>query len=206
MMWLPPTAVAVDHFHLVSLANQAVTEARQNLSSRSKDTAAVASTRPGRTACCSCGPVTSSPILQTRRLAEVFAADDPTGKLQAVWKAMEQLKALLRTGSLAHAAVAKEELKILVKAAGRPKTNKLYRTVCRCWNEIEVPIVTGATTPKWKPTTPTSNTPKGLVDSPSGRTTTTNREEPFRFEEAAALPPGRINLGRPAAYQVRSLR
>uniref|UniRef100_UPI0019699BA2 transposase n=1 Tax=Arthrobacter celericrescens TaxID=2320851 RepID=UPI0019699BA2 len=31
-MWLPRTAVAVDHFHLVSLANQAVTEARQNLS------------------------------------------------------------------------------------------------------------------------------------------------------------------------------
>lgn len=27
-MWLPRTAVAVDHFHLVSLANQALTEAR----------------------------------------------------------------------------------------------------------------------------------------------------------------------------------
>jgi transposase len=31
-MWLPRTAVPVDHFHLVSLANQAMTEARQNLS------------------------------------------------------------------------------------------------------------------------------------------------------------------------------
>lgn len=31
-MWLPRTAVAVDQFHLVSLANHAVTEARQNLS------------------------------------------------------------------------------------------------------------------------------------------------------------------------------
>ncbi|WP_245934429.1 transposase [Arthrobacter psychrolactophilus] len=31
-MWLPRTAVAVDHFHLVSLANQAVTEVRQQLS------------------------------------------------------------------------------------------------------------------------------------------------------------------------------
>ncbi|WP_425863800.1 transposase [Arthrobacter sp. TWP1-1] len=28
-MWLPRTAVAVDHFHLVSLANQAETEVRQ---------------------------------------------------------------------------------------------------------------------------------------------------------------------------------
>jgi hypothetical protein len=31
-MWLPRTAVAVDHFHLISLANQAMTETRQNLS------------------------------------------------------------------------------------------------------------------------------------------------------------------------------
>ena len=44
--------------------------------------------------------------------------------------------------------MAKEELKILVEAAGRPETNKLYRTVCRWWNEIEVLIVTGATTGK----------------------------------------------------------
>ncbi|WP_426997340.1 transposase [Pseudarthrobacter sp. N5] len=35
-MWLPRTAVAVDHFHLVSLANQAMTEARQNLSQQVK--------------------------------------------------------------------------------------------------------------------------------------------------------------------------
>jgi hypothetical protein len=34
----------------------------------------------------------------SHRLAEVFAADDPTGKLQAVWKVKEQLRALLRTG------------------------------------------------------------------------------------------------------------
>jgi hypothetical protein len=48
----------------------------------------------------------------------------------------------------ADAAAAKEELKILVQDAGRPETNKLYRTVCRWWNEIEVLIVTGATTGK----------------------------------------------------------
>ncbi|WP_309544312.1 hypothetical protein [Arthrobacter sp. RT-1] len=44
------------------------------------------------------------------RLAEVFAPDDPTGKLKAVWKVKEQLRALLRTDSLADAATAKEEL------------------------------------------------------------------------------------------------
>lgn len=53
-----------------------------------------------------------------------------------------------QTNSLADAADAKEELKALVAAAGRPETSKLYRTVCRWWNEIEVLIVTGATTGK----------------------------------------------------------
>jgi hypothetical protein len=42
----------------------------------------------------------------------------------------------------------KDELMALVEAAGRPETNKLYRTVCRWWTEIEVLIVTGATTGK----------------------------------------------------------
>lgn len=35
-MSLPRTAVAVDHFHLISLANQAMTETRQNLSQQVK--------------------------------------------------------------------------------------------------------------------------------------------------------------------------
>ena len=81
-------------------------------------------------------------------LADVFALDDPTGKLEAVWKVKEQLRILLRTSSLADAAAAKEDLKVLVDAAARPETNKLYRTVCRWWKEIEVLIVNGATTGK----------------------------------------------------------
>lgn len=44
--------------------------------------------------------------------------------------------------------VLKEDLKFLVQEAGRPGTNKLYRTVCGRWNEIEVPFVTDATTVK----------------------------------------------------------
>ena len=37
---------------------------------------------------------------------------------------------------------------MLVEDAGRLETNKLYRTICRWWNEMEVLIVTGATTAK----------------------------------------------------------
>jgi hypothetical protein len=38
------------------------------------------------------------PGQSTRRLGEVFATYDPTGKLQAVWTVKEQLRLLLRTG------------------------------------------------------------------------------------------------------------
>jgi transposase len=147
-MWLPRTAVAVDHFHLVSLGNQTLTEARQNLSQqvRGRRGRAVDKAWAHRMLLLRAGDTLTANA--AHRLAEVFAADDPTGKLQAVWKVKEQLRALLRTGSLADAAAAKDELKALVEAAGRPETNKLYRTVCRWWTEIEVLIVTGATTGK----------------------------------------------------------
>nr|WP_286133711.1 transposase [Arthrobacter sp. Leaf137] len=63
--------------------------------------------------------------------------------LQAVWKVKVQLSHLVYPSSLE----AKELLEELVKAAARPETNRLYRTVCR-WKETEVNIVTGATTGK----------------------------------------------------------
>lgn len=147
-MWLPRTAVAVDHFHLISLANQAMTETRQNLSQQVKGRRGRAIDkawahrmlllRGGDTLSCRAA----------LRLEEVFALDDPTGTLQAVWKVKEQLRALLRTGSLEDAAAAQSVLEDLVKAAARPETNRLYRTVCRWWKEIEVLIITGATTGK----------------------------------------------------------
>jgi transposase len=147
-MWPPRTAVAVDHFHLVSLANQAVTEARQNLSQQVKGRRGrgVDKAWAHRMLLLRAGETLTGTA--AHRLAEVFAADDATGKLQAVWKVKELVRLLLRSGSLADAATARDELKNLVEAAGRPETNKLYRTVCRWWNEIEVLIVAGATTGK----------------------------------------------------------
>lgn len=147
-MWLPRTAVAVDHFHLVSLGNQAMTEARQNLSQQVKGRRGrgVDKAWAHRMLLLRAGDTLTGSA--AHRLEEVFGADDPTGKLEAVWKVKEQLRVLLRTGSLADAAAAKEDLKTLVEAATRPETNKLYRTVCRWWEKIEVLIVSGATTGK----------------------------------------------------------
>jgi len=67
---------------------------------------------------------------------------------EAVWEVKEQLRTLLHTGSIAEATAAKTELARLVDRAGQPEARRLYRTICRWWNEIEVLIVTGATTAK----------------------------------------------------------
>lgn len=99
-MWLPRTAVSVDHFHLIQLANQALTEVRQQLSHQVRG-------RRGRAV----DPPWAHRMLLLRagdtlaenaraRLNKVFATDDPTGKLKAAWDVNEQVRVLLRTGSL----------------------------------------------------------------------------------------------------------
>lgn len=147
-MWLPRTAVSVDAFHLSMLGNAMLTEVRQRLTQETK-------ARRGRAT----DPVWANRRLLLQgaeklsqrarnRLEVVFTLDDPTGRLEAAWKVKEQLRTLLRTGSLTEAAHAKTELERLVDLAGQPETRRLYRTVCRWWNEIEVLIITGATTAK----------------------------------------------------------
>lgn len=84
------------------------------------------------------------------RLSTVFATDDATGNLRTAWLVKEQLRKLLATGSLADAAAAKDRLQALVFQAEQAETNRLWRTVCRWWKEIEVLIVTGVTTAKVK--------------------------------------------------------
>src|SRR4051812_44584178 len=147
-MWLPRTAVSVDHFHLVQLANNALTEVRQRLSQqvRGRRGRAVDPAWAHRQLLLRAGDTLSKAGLD--RLTDVFLKDDPTGKLQAAWAVKEQLRLLLRTGSLEDAAAAKEKLHGYVEAAAMPETTRLWRTVNRWWKEIEVLIVTGATTAK----------------------------------------------------------
>ncbi|MGC0239638.1 hypothetical protein [Arthrobacter sp. SD76] len=52
----------------------------------------------------------------------------------------EQLRTLLATGSLADGAAANDLLESLVEKAAQPETNRLWRTIRRWWNEIEVLI------------------------------------------------------------------
>jgi hypothetical protein len=87
---------------------------------------------------------------KARRLVEVAAADDPSGKLQALRKVREQPKLLLRTGSRADASAVKAVHRVLADSAGRLETNKLRRTLGRRWKAIGALIVTGTTMCKVK--------------------------------------------------------
>jgi transposase len=147
-MWLPRTAVSVDLFHMTMLANDMLTTVRQGLSQQVRG-------RRGRAT----DPAWANRMLLLKadenlsergqhRLAGVFSADDPTGNLQAAWQVKEQLRTLLNTSSLEDAGAAKNALADLVARAAMPETNRLYKTICRWWSEIEVLIVTGATTAK----------------------------------------------------------
>ncbi len=84
------------------------------------------------------------------------------------------MRALLGAGSLAEADAAKIVLKELVDNAGQPETTRLYRTICRWWDEIEVLIVTGATTAKVEANNTAikniKRTGRGFVNSANYRT------------------------------------
>ena len=147
-VWLPRTAVSVDLFHMTMLANDMLTTVRQGLSQQVRG-------RRGRAT----DPAWANRMLLLKaeenlsergrhRLDGVFSTDDPTGNLQAAWQVKEQLRSLLNTGSLQDAGAAKNALADLVARAGMPETNRVYRTVCRWWSDIEVLIVTGTTTAK----------------------------------------------------------
>lgn len=142
---LPNAAVSVDAFHLVALANDMVTKVRQRLARQTHG-------RRGMVI----DPAWANRRLLLRgadtlsragwaRLERVLRTDDPTDELGAAWGIKEQVRRLLRTGSLADAHTEKMRLGAYVMAANMPETDKLYDTICAWWPQIEVLIVTGVT-------------------------------------------------------------
>ncbi len=97
---LPQAAVSVDHFHLVKLANDALTKVRQRLTRQVNE-------RRGRLIDPSWanrhlllrGADTLSPNGWTR-LEKTFRSDDPTGQLETAWAVKERLRMLLRSTGL----------------------------------------------------------------------------------------------------------
>lgn len=142
---LPRAAVSVDSFHLVKLANDALTAVRQRVTREQQG-------RRGRLQDASWanrklllrGGDTLT-AAGTARLQRIFHHDDPTDELGAAWGVKEHVRLLLRAGSIADAHDAKLRLGMAVLAADMPETTRLFETICTWWEQIEVLIVTGAT-------------------------------------------------------------
>jgi transposase len=142
---LPGAAVSVDAFHLVKLANDAMTGARQRLARDHHG-------RRGRLV----DPAWANRRLLLRgaetlsrrgwaRLEHILRADDPTDELGAAWGIKEQVRILLRTTNLHDAHEAKMLLGYYVLVAHMPETDRLWDTICAWWTEIEVLITTRVT-------------------------------------------------------------
>ncbi len=142
---LPEAAVAVDVFHLVKLAGDALTQVRQRVirerfgrRGRRRDAAWA-----NRRLLLRAGDTLSPKALA--RLRRTFTADDPTDELGAAWAVKEQLRRLLACSSLATAQEEKMRLGAYVLTARMPETDRLWATICTWWPHIEVAIITGVT-------------------------------------------------------------
>jgi transposase len=142
---LPKAKVAVDHFHLVKLANDMVTAVRRRCAWTLRD-------RRGRAV----DPAWAHRLLLLRgadtlttrgwaRLGAVLRDDDPTNEIGAAWGIKEQLRNLLRARTVADARAARVVLAEYVRLADLPEATKLARTIDRWWYPIEVFITTRVT-------------------------------------------------------------
>ena len=146
--WLPKARVSVDHFHLVKLGNDVVTQVRRRVAWDRHD-------RRGRKTDFAWahrllllrGYDTLSERGRTR-LNEIFTADDPTHEISAAWGVKEQLRRLLACTTLANAKAERVRFNQHVTWAAMPETTRLKKTIDAWWTEIETFITTRVTNAK----------------------------------------------------------
>jgi len=146
--WLPKARVAVDHFHLVKLANDMLTAVRRRVSWERHD-------RRGRKEDAAWAHrlllLRGCNTLSQRgkdKLEHVLLSDDPTDEIGAAWGVKEQLRIVLACTTLAAARKAKKRFDIYVSWADLPEADRLLKTINAWWEEIEVFITTRVTNAK----------------------------------------------------------
>jgi transposase len=146
---LPQTQVVVDHFHLVRLANAAVTAVRQRVTWDNRD-------RRGRKTDAEWTNrrrlLTGRERLPHKRFAAMWNAcldADPTGQILTAWIAKEELRALLATASRGgHRHDISHRLwrfYTWCAAANIPEITRLAQTIENWWPETEAFCRTGIT-------------------------------------------------------------
>ena len=147
---LPHARIVLDHFHLVTLANQALTDVRQRVAHEQND-------RRGRKqdpAWAHCrlllraGDTLNPKALA--RLRTVLATDDPSGQLSAAWAVKERLRLLLQAHgptrySRHETAHRLTRFLTACAVADMPETTRLASTIERWWPEIEAFLELGVT-------------------------------------------------------------
>jgi transposase len=134
---LPGATVVVDHWHLVRLANQMVTEVRQRVAREQLG-------RRGRKAdpawahrrlLLAAGDRLSKRGLA--RLKHLLAVDDPTNEIGAAWGVKELLRQLLAAPTAHDARHRLSRFYDAVLVADMPETTRLAETVDTWWPQIE---------------------------------------------------------------------
>lgn len=146
--WLPKARVSVDHFHLVKLGNDVVTQVRRRVAWDRHD-------RRGRKIDFAWahrllllrGYDTLSERGRTR-LNEIFSHDDPTHEISAAWGVKEQLRRLLACTTLPAARAERVRFNDYVTRAAMTETSRLKKTIDAWWSEIETFITTRDTNAK----------------------------------------------------------
>ena len=147
---LPDARIVLDHFHLVMLANQALTDVRQRVAHEQHDRRG-RKTDPAwahRRLLLRAGDTLSPAAL--RRLTTVLSTDDPSGQLSAAWAVKELLRQLLQAHgptrySRHQTAHRLTRFLSACAVADMPETTRLATTIERWWPEIEGFLELGVT-------------------------------------------------------------
>jgi transposase len=134
---LPQATIVVDHWHLVRLANQAVTETRQRVA-REQHGRRGRRTDPAwahRRLLLAAGDRLGPHGLA--RLRRVLAVDDPSNEIGAAWGIKELLRQLLAAPTPHDARHRLFRFYEAVLAADMPETTRLAETISTWWPAIE---------------------------------------------------------------------
>ena len=134
---LPQATVVVDHWHLVRLANQVVTEVRQRVAREQlgRRGRVIDPAWAHRRLLLTGGDRLSRAGLA--RLRRVFATDDPTDEIGAAWGVKELLRRLFAAPTSHDARRRLHEFYEAVLIADMPETTRLAETVATWWPAIE---------------------------------------------------------------------
>lgn len=145
---LARAVVAVDHFHLIRLANDALTQVRRRVA---HDVKGHRGRREDlvwahRLLLLRAGDRLSPTALA--KLKTVLRGDDPTDEIGAAWGVKEQLRHVLAAPTVTAAKAQLRLLHIYALLANTPETTRLVSTVAQWWREIENFLRTRATNAK----------------------------------------------------------